>query len=277
MAARLTRLAALCCWWLLFDRAVSLSGLLPTRGRNVRRTAIRSILAMSSGDVDNTLTQATTRRQLAGRSIAIVFGLATVSSIPMAAGAQGTQEAEDKAKLLKGFQRLTYLLDNWEEETTICGQNDNPYTGKKGCDRTPLKVMDYMGYKSMNDPLFKAEKTMRRLEPLVPGNRESEFLDAVEKWVEAADEASGMAYVSSWVSLRPVSEKCRALRQRFDRSVPHDFLVSIRFITTFVFFLQGEANPGGGKDRVEYFIERAKKNVVDARDSLATAIDILKI
>lgn len=89
----------------------------------------------------------------------------------------------------------------------------------------------------MNDPLFKAEKTMRRLEPLVPGNREAEYLDAIEKWAETADEASGMAYVSSW----------------------------------------GEANPGGGKDRVEYFIERARKNVEDARACLATAIDILQI
>ena len=57
----------------------------------------------------------------------------------------------------------------------------------------------------------------------------------MEKWAEAAEEANGMAYVSSW----------------------------------------GEANPGGGKDRVQYFIERAKKNVVDARDSLDTALRLL--
>lgn len=145
--------------------------------------------------------------------------------------------SRDKAKLLEGYRRLTYLLEHWEDETTVCGRTDNPYTGTKGCERTPLKVMEYMGYKSMDDPLFKADKTMRRLETFVPANRESDFLDAVEKWAEAAEEASGMAYVSSW----------------------------------------GEANPGGGKDRVEYFIERAKKNVMDARDSLSTVLDILKI
>lgn len=39
----------------------------------------------------------------------------------------------------------------------------------------------------------------------------------------------------------------------------------------------GEANPGGGKDRVEYFVERARQNVVDARDSLGTVIRILKL
>jgi len=115
--------------------------------------------------------------------------------------------------------------------------NDNPYTGSKGCERTPLKVMDYMGFKSIKDPLFKADKTMRRLEDLVPADRESEYLDAVELFAQAAAEASDMAFVSSW----------------------------------------GEANPGGGKDRVELFIERAKKNVEDARNSLVTVIDILAI
>ncbi|MGK3740151.1 MAG: hypothetical protein ACI90V_006999 [Bacillariaceae sp.] len=39
----------------------------------------------------------------------------------------------------------------------------------------------------------------------------------------------------------------------------------------------GESNPGGGKDRVELFIERSRKNIVAARNSLATVIDILDL
>lgn len=144
------------------------------------------------------------------------------------------QEKEDKEKLVAGLQRLNYLLDNWEKETTICGQSDNPYIGL--CERNPIKVMDYMGYKSTADPLFKADAKLKRLTTSVSDEKAPDYLDAMEKWAEAAEEASGMAYVSSW----------------------------------------GEANPGGGKDRVAYFIERAKKNVIDARDSLATALDILE-
>lgn len=34
---------------------------------------------------------------------------------------------------------------------------------------------------------------------------------------------------------------------------------------------------GGGKDRVELFIERARKNVVASRNSLKTVIDILNL
>lgn len=148
---------------------------------------------------------------------------------------ESAQDLEDKEKLKKGYDRLNYLLDNWEKLTTVCGRSDNPYQGTNGCERSPLLVMDYMGYKSMKDPLFKADKTLKRLSALVSSADAVDYLDAMEKWGEAAEEASGMAYVSSW----------------------------------------GEANPGGGKDRVEYWIERSRKNVIDARDSLEIALRIL--
>ena len=108
---------------------------------------------------------------------------------------------------------------------------------EKRCDRTPLKVMDYMGYKATTDPLYKAEKTLKRLYVLSPPNKDNEFMDAMEAFAENAEEASGMAFISSW----------------------------------------GEANPGGGKDRVELFIERAKNNVIVARNSLETIIKILDL
>jgi len=69
----------------------------------------------------------------------------------------------------------------------------------------------------------------------VPAADEVDYLEAMEKWAEKADEGSGMAYVSSW----------------------------------------GEANPGGGKDRVAYFIERSKNDVIACRDSLGTVLRIL--
>lgn len=156
----------------------------------------------------------------------------------VAAAAAASQVETDKAKISKGYTQLNYLLDNWVAETTICGRSgDNPYISKGGCERTPVRVMDYLGFKNVNHPLFRADSTMRRLDSLVPADREVDYLEAIEKWMESADSANGLAFVSSW----------------------------------------GEANPGGGKDRVELFIERAKKNVVDARDSLAAVIDILQI
>lgn len=57
--------------------------------------------------------------------------------------------------------------------------------------------MDYLGFKSINDPLFKANKTMMRLQNLVPSGDENEYIEAMEKFNEKADEGNGMAYVSS--------------------------------------------------------------------------------
>jgi hypothetical protein len=167
---------------------------------------------------------------------------AAVISLPQAALAKAADEPAlrnaDQTKLRQGYDRLTYLLDHWVELTTVCGKgDDNPYTGDRGCERSPLIVMEYLGYRSTQDPLFKADKTMLRLANNVATADAPAYLDAMEKYAEAAEEASGMAYVSSW----------------------------------------GEANPGGGKDRVEFFIERAKKNVMDSRDSLAQALRILDV
>lgn len=89
----------------------------------------------------------------------------------------------------------------------------------------------------MNDPLFNADKAMLRLKGYVPADKETDYYEAVEKFAENAEEASSMAFVSSW----------------------------------------GEANPGGGKDRVIVFIERSKKNVIASRDSLKTVIDLLNL
>jgi hypothetical protein len=160
--------------------------------------------------------------------------LISVAHAQPALAASQNKNASDKDKIVKGYQRLTYLLDNWDKETTICGRNDNPYNP---CERSPIKVMEYLGYKDTNDPLFKVEKTLMRLQAEVPREFDDEFQTAMEQVAEAAEEGSGMAYISSW----------------------------------------GEANPGGGKDRVELFIERSKNDVIAVRDSLATVIRILDL
>jgi hypothetical protein len=137
----------------------------------------------------SSMSTATATVALSRRGFGLILGrasaaaaLGSVAYCDQALAKGGNDLADDKAKLVKGLERLNYLLSNWEAETTVCGMNDNPYTGTKGCERTPLKVMDYMGYKSMDDPLFKADKTMRRLEVLVPSDKESDYLEAIEKW-----------------------------------------------------------------------------------------------
>lgn len=170
----------------------------------------------------------------------LFFAATTTLLAPLpghAAGAAATsQQQKDKDNIVKGYNRLQYLLDNWEKETTVCKTGQETTFGDK-CERTPTVVMEYLGFKSTSDPLFKADAAMLRLKDLVPSEREVEFYDAVDLFAQNAEEANGMAFVSSW----------------------------------------GEANPGGGKDRVQLFIERSKKNVIASRDSLKTVMDILEL
>ena len=208
--------------------------------RHGNRLALFGRFSAESSDFADKSLATKSRRTACIQIMAQLFGLSTavaVGSNPAVARTLNSQEEEDKTKIYKGYERLNFLLDNWVKETTVCGMSDNPYISSGGCERNPMKVMEYLGYRNVNDPLFRADKTMRRLENLVPSDRVVEFLEAIEKWQEAAEEGNGMAYISSW----------------------------------------GEANPGGGKDRVNLFIERARKNVIDSRDSLATVIDILGI
>ena len=142
------------------------------------------------------------RREFIGK----VFGLGastagTVLSFSTPAFGASKQEEIDKANVVKGYNRLQYLLDNWEKETTVCGMGGDKL--ERSCDRTPLKVMEYMGYKSTTDPLYKAEKTLRRLYENAPPKRDGEFIEAVEVFAENADEASGMAFISSWGEANP--------------------------------------------------------------------------
>ena len=97
--------------------------------------------------------------------------------------------------------------------------------------------MEYLGFKSIDDPLFKADATMMRLKDIVPSDREVEFYEAVDAFSQNAEEANSMAFGARW----------------------------------------GEANAGGGKDRVRLFIERSKNNVIVSRDSLKTVMDMLDL
>lgn len=198
-------------------------------------------LSTSSSSLLSSADDEFSRRDVLLRSASSFFTVAAAASTGLVAGPNSAlayaQEAQDKENMVAGYKRLTYLIDNWVKETTVCGRFDNPYIGNNGCERTPEKVMEYLGFKSMKDPLFRADKTMQRLQTLVKDDDEIDYMEAMEAYNEKSEEASNIAFVSSW----------------------------------------GEANPGGGKDRIEVFIERSKKSVVTSRDSLKTCIDILGI
>jgi hypothetical protein len=156
---------------------------------------------------------------------------------------------EELAKLQRGHARVTFLLKNWEELTSSCGSKvyfsadeskqvvRTEGGGGGACDKTPLRVQEFMGYKSIEDPLYRADKIMLRAVPLVDPDVIDSYVDTVEKYREKADQTAMMAYTSSW----------------------------------------GEANPNGGKEVVDAYLERTKEDVVETENFLREILGFLNL
>ena len=123
-----------------------------------------------------------------------------------------TQELE---KLQLGHARVKYLIDHWDEVTKICGTSIMSDTERKqvvrteggggtdACSKNPLRVQEFMGYKSTTDPLYRADKLMVRASSLVDPEDFEEYFDVVERYREKADGTALLAYTSSWGEANP--------------------------------------------------------------------------
>ena len=101
--------------------------------------------------------------------------------------------------------------------------------------RDPIIVQSYMGYKSMEDPLFRAGDLMLRASTLVSDANFDRYNEQMEKWNNKADAGNVMAYVSSW----------------------------------------GEANPGGGQDQILKYLNKSKKDVEESVQLLKNILDMV--
>jgi len=125
----------------------------------------------------------------------LVWSSSTSAAFAVATASSSSLE-KDLGKIEMGYKRLTYLIDNWEKETTFCNSGiDNPYVE---CERKPEKVMEYLGYKNQMDPLFRADKTLIRLQQNLVNSspdEQAEFQDALDTWIEKAQEGSGLGKI----------------------------------------------------------------------------------
>uniref|UniRef100_A0A7R9U856 Imelysin-like domain-containing protein n=1 Tax=Pinguiococcus pyrenoidosus TaxID=172671 RepID=A0A7R9U856_9STRA len=106
-----------------------------------------------------------------------------------------------------------------------------------GCVRTPDNIRYYLGMRSTTDPLFQVEKLFIKAGADIDGEDGERFEDALNEWNRHVEQANIMAYTSSW----------------------------------------GEANPGGGQDRINQFATKAFNEVQLARDALGTMVDVLNV
>ena len=92
----------------------------------------------------------------------------------------------ERAWLKVGYGRLQYLLANWDAQTTVCIKGCKGAYESCGCVRDPVVVQAYMGYKSMEDPLFRAGDLMLRAQGLVSDADFDKYNNAMERWNEKA-------------------------------------------------------------------------------------------
>lgn len=153
-------------------------------------------------------------------------------------------------KLQFGHSRVRYLLTNWDKLTETCNNKAMSNTESKQvvrtenggggfCDKNPLVVQEYLGYKSTDDPLFKADKLMLKAVTLIDESvmDEADYVDLVEQYRDKADQVSLLAYTSSW----------------------------------------GEANPNGGKETVDEYLETTRQVVVETEGLLRKVLGALKL
>jgi hypothetical protein len=166
-----------------------------------------------------------------------------LSSQPYVVNAAVLPSPVELERLQKGHARIKYMLNNWDDVTSVCKNTSDQATkqvvrtdGGDKCSKTPLNVQIYMGYKSTEDPLYKIDKLMIRAAPLIKDDGDSvNYLEAVENYKENADNVSMMAYTSSW----------------------------------------GEANPNGGKDVIDDYLEKTRQDVVSSERSLKMILGYL--
>lgn len=180
-------------------------------------------------------------------AVSVMPSLVTTPTIANAASTSPT--SLELSKLQKGHARVQYLLDNWDSETQICGKLIMSDTERKqvvrtegsgsagGCEKTPLNVQAYLGYKSTEDPLYRVDKLMVKAASLVDPDDFESYLDTVEKYKDKADNSAMMAYTSSW----------------------------------------GEANPNGSKEVIDEYLERTKMDVQDSERYLRKVLGYLKL
>jgi len=132
----------------------------------------------------------TTRRNVLKYSFAAVIAASVVGP----AYAEPFPGAE---RLVKGYDNLTFLLDNWEKETTVCDANNE-------CRKDPDKVRRYLGLRSTTDPLFQIEKVLAKAQNYITNPDDiDDFIGAVESYIGTTSMANSMAYTSSFGEYNP--------------------------------------------------------------------------
>eukprot|EP00419_Tripos_fusus_P024432 CAMPEP_0172714912 /NCGR_PEP_ID=MMETSP1074-20121228/67244_1 /TAXON_ID=2916 /ORGANISM="Ceratium fusus, Strain PA161109" /LENGTH=248 /DNA_ID=CAMNT_0013539439 /DNA_START=89 /DNA_END=835 /DNA_ORIENTATION=- len=154
---------------------------------------------------------------------------------------------DDLQRLSSGYKDLVYMMDNWNTVTRDCrfvGERrqealQSGVLSPNKCKANPDEVRKYFGMRALDEKLFNTKQLFIDIEAqdLVAKKDGDRYSDAVEDFETHKRQASEWAYTSSW----------------------------------------GDANPGGGRDKVEDYLLRSKAEAALATKSLGIIIDVLNL
>lgn len=158
----------------------------------------------------------------AGWLMGMLLGTATLLANPQGASAAKAAKDAERAAMLKlvvGLKGLTFLLANWEEETTLCNYAEvqrgllesknkqelleaaktNALFNKEvsmviRCKRNPLAVREYLGLASDNHPLHNAVSAIAKFRKTVDPDSLEAYVEAEETYSRLVASADAMAY-----------------------------------------------------------------------------------
>jgi Ca2+ transporting ATPase len=140
-------------------------------------------------------------------SSAAAFGVGGLLFQQKAWADAGPPTKEDLDRIRKGYEQVNYLLDNFEQETTVCRENGGE------CKRDANAIRKTLGLRSTTDPLFQIDKVFAKVKymDMDPDLLDS-FFDAAEDWNSAMSLSNSMAFISQFGEYNPGGGKDEVLK-----------------------------------------------------------------
>lgn len=188
--------------------------------RTARKSRSNEILLNSESSTQLPTTRRESFIHLLTKSGAAVTALTTFASImnPAAATAAATSSSsssnvitpEEIKRIQVGYEQINYLLDHFEEETTVCRENGGE------CKRDANAIRKVLGLRSTTDPLFQIEKVFAKFKNLsldddVDVDIEALY-DAAEDWNSSISMSNSMAFISQFGEYNPGGGKDEVLK-----------------------------------------------------------------
>ena len=147
--------------------------------------------------------------------MAASFGFATTAALLVQSSAQPAQAAaaeginkDDIERIKTGYKQINYLLDNFEQETTVCRDNGGE------CKRDANSIRKVLGLRSTTDPLFQIEKVFAKVKYMnnVDPDKLDDLYEAAEDWNSAISMSNSMAFISQFGEYNPGGGKDEVLK-----------------------------------------------------------------